>query len=297
MSGTREVTYRQLRAFVVLASELHFGRTAEIIHVTQPALSFSIRQLEHAVGVELFRRTTRSVELTPAGKDFLTKVRPALKSLDDAMASARRWAEGTSGLLRIGYLIGAGLEELPRLLRRFADAYPDIRVETMEFDFSDPSAGLAKGEVDMAVLRPPVDVKNLSYAHLSEEGWVACVPRDHRLATRRAVRLAEVLSEPIVAAPASAGGWRDYWIAAAYRNDRPVTIAAEAATYEAEFTTVAQGKAISITSETSARYFRRPGVVFVPIKDAPPCTVALAWPRRNAAPAVRRFVRLARSDS
>ena len=217
-----------------------------------------------------------------------------MRAVDEALESARLWAEGTRGVLRLGYLIGAGLDRLPRLLRDFADAYPDIRVETVEYDFADPSAGLSRAEVDIGLVRPPIDCEGLRFQQVSEEGWVACVPPDHRLAGRAEVMLADILEEPIVAAPQSAGGWRDYWIAASYRQARPARVVAEAATFEAEFTAVAQGKGISITVETAARYFRRPGVVFIPVRDAPPCSVSLAWPRRDPAPAVARFVELAR---
>ncbi|MCX6432865.1 MAG: LysR substrate-binding domain-containing protein, partial [Actinobacteria bacterium] len=106
-----------------------------------------------------------------------------------------------------------------------------------------------------------------------------------------------LLNEPIIAAPSSAGKWRDYWIAQQYRDHVVAQVTAEAATFEAEFTLVAQGKGISITVETAARYFRRPGVVFVPITDAPICAVALAWPESGTAPAVNHFVRMAASDS
>jgi DNA-binding transcriptional LysR family regulator len=291
-----EVTQRQLHAFVVLAQELHFGRAAARLHVSQPALSVAIQQLEKAVQVPLLHRSTRNVSLTAAGEDFLAKLVPALHAVDEALESARRWAEGTRGVLRLGYLIGAGLERLPRLLRGFGDAYPEIRVETVEYDFADPSAGLSRAEVDIALVRPPIEVKGLRYLKISEDGWVACLPKDHLLAGRQSVFLADILDEPIIAAPESAGAWRDYWIAKEYRTKRPAQIVAEAATFEAEFTAVAQGKGISITSETVSRYYQRPGVVFVPVVDAPPCSVSLAWPRVGAEPAVARFVRLARES-
>ncbi|MEI7780227.1 MAG: LysR family transcriptional regulator, partial [Actinomycetes bacterium] len=172
MVTTPEVTQRQLRAFVVLAEELHFGRAAARLHVSQPALSVAIQQLEKALRVALLTRSTRSVILTPAGEEFLTNLAPALVAVDSALDLARSWAEGTRGRLRLGYLIGAGLERLPKLLREFSDAYPDIRVETFEYDFSDPSAGLASGEVDIALLRPPLEVKNLRFLEISQEGWV-----------------------------------------------------------------------------------------------------------------------------
>ncbi len=293
MTTVPDVTQRQLRAFVVLAEELHFGHAAARLHMSQPSLSLTIQHLERLLGVVLLTRSTRSVALTPAGEDFRARITPALQAVDSALESAGRWAEGTRGVLRLGYLIGAGLERLPRLLREFADAYPEIRVETAEYDFADPSAGLAAGEVDIALIRPPLEVPGLRYLKVSEEGWVACLPRDHRLAGRKRLRLKDILDEPIIAAPKSAGVWRDYWVASEYRDAKPARIVGEAATFEAEFTTVAQGRAISITGETAARYYQRPGVVFVPISDAPPCSISLAWPAKGAGPTVRRLVRIA----
>ena len=291
VSDAPEVTQRQLRAFVVLADELHFGRASARLHMSQPALTLSIQQLEKALGVVLLIRSTRSVTLSPAGIDFRFRIGPALHAIDEALEATQRWADGTRGVLRLGYLIGAGLELLPKLLRSFADAYPHIRVETREYDFSDPSAGLDSGEVDIALVRPPIDSKGMRFLQISEEGWTACVPRDHPLATLDEVKLEDILGEPIVAAPQSAGGWRDYWIASSYRSDhKPAVVVAEAATFEAEFTAVAQGKAISITMATAALYFRRPGVAFIPIVDAPPSSVSLAWPRKGSGPAVARFV-------
>ena len=292
-----EATQQQLRAFAVLATELNFRRAAELLFISQPALSQSIKQLERAVGVSLLTRSTRHVELTPAGADFAERLRPALSAIDYAIASAQRWAEGTNGVLRIGYLIGAGLERLPKLLREFSAMYPGIRVEIVEYDFSDPTAGLASASVDIAIVRPPIDVDGINLLQFSEEGWVACLPTDHRLAARRRVKLAELLDEPIIAAPSSAGKWRDYWIAEQYRDQVVAKVAAEAATFEAEFTAVAQGKGISITVATAARYYRRPGVIFVPISDAPMCSVALAWPGGNTAPAAAHFVTMAAAHS
>ena len=290
-----EATQQQLRAFAVLATELNFRRAAELLYISQPALSQSLKQLEKALGVALLTRDTRHVALTPAGADFAAKLRPALAAIDDAVASARRWSDGTNGVLRIGYLIGAGLDLLPKLLREFAERYPGIRVETVEYDFSDPSAGLASKSVDLAVVRPPIDVDAIETLEISQEGWVACLPTDHRFASRRRLKLAELFDEPIIAAPSSAGTWRDYWIAQEYRDKGFAKVVAEAATFEAEFSAVAQGKGISITIGSAPRYFKRPGVVFVPISDAPMGSTVLAWPTTDTAPAAIRFRPFARA--
>jgi DNA-binding transcriptional LysR family regulator len=105
---------------------------------------------------------------------------------------------------------------------------------------------------------------------------VACLPRDHRFADRDDVDITELLDDPIVCAPASAGGWRDYWMATELRS-RPPTIAAVAATYEAETTAISRGLGISFTTEAIARLYDRPGIVYVPIRGHAPSYIALAW--------------------
>jgi DNA-binding transcriptional LysR family regulator len=151
------VTLRQLRYFAVLGEELNYRRAAERLFITQPALSTAIKQLEHQLGVMLFTRTTREVSLTELGQAWLPKVGDALRGIDaavddliDMSAHYRR--------IRLGYLIGTGADLLFRLMRHFEAAYPEITLEPREFDFSDPTAGLADGTTEVAIIRPPVDL-------------------------------------------------------------------------------------------------------------------------------------------
>jgi DNA-binding transcriptional LysR family regulator len=246
------------------------------LFITQPALSTAIKQLEHQLGVMLFTRNTREVALTELGAAWLSTVREALRGIDSAVddlialsAHYRR--------IRLGYLIGTGADLLFRLVRHFEVAHPEISVEPREFDFSDPSAGLADGTTEVAIIRPPVDLPEHRMFILDAEDWVACLPRDHRLAQRSELTIAELLDEPIVVAPSTAGRWRDYWMAMDARDGKPPTIAAVAATYEEETTTIARGLGISFTSEASARLYNRQGIVYVPITDRPRNYTALAW--------------------
>ncbi len=234
---TGDVTLRQLRYFAVLGEELNYRRAAERLFITQPALSTAIKQLEHQLGVMLFTRTTREVALTELGQAWMPKVRDALHGIDaavddliDLSAHYRR--------IRLGYLIGTGADLLFRLVRNFEAAYPEITLEPREFDFSDPTAGLADGTTEVAIIRPPVDLPEHRMFILDAENWVACLPRDHPLAGRSELAIAELLDDPIVVAPATAGRWRDYWMAMDARGGKPPTIAAVAATYEEETTTV-----------------------------------------------------------
>jgi DNA-binding transcriptional LysR family regulator len=224
----------------------------------------------------LFTRSTREVALTELGAEWLPAVREALHGIDSAVddliamsAHHRR--------IRLGYLIGTGADLLFRLIRHFEVAHPEIRLEPREFDFTDPTAGLADGSTEVAIIRPPVDLPEHRMFILDAESWVACLPRDHRLAQRSELSISELLEEPIVVAPSTAGRWRDYWMAMDARDGKPPTIAAVAATYEEETTTIARGLGISFTSEASARLYGRQGIVYVPITDRPRNYTALAW--------------------
>jgi DNA-binding transcriptional LysR family regulator len=271
------VELRHLRAFVGLAEELHFGRAAQRLYLTQPALSQTIRQLEDSIGGKLVERTTRSVRLTANGKAFLVDARAVLVAYDAGVARAARAARQEQGILRVGYQIGAALEIAPAVLRAFAERYPSVTVELREFDFGEPFAGLDKGVVDLAFVKLPLNDARLAYEFLEHENVFAGLAPQHRLAQRSSIAIAEILDDPIVAAPLRAGAWRDYWLATEYRGGKPPTIALEAANFDSELQAVAVGKAITITSLSAPKYYARPGVVFVPIHDLPPVSVVLAW--------------------
>jgi len=283
-----DVNLRSLRYFEALGTELNYRRAAEKLFITQPALSAAIQNLERVIGDRLFDRDTRSVALTATGREWLPHVRRALAEVDAALEAVARLVD--YGHVRIGYLIGTGADLLFELLEGVDEAFPDVTVDTVEYDFADPTAGLASGATDIALLRPPVDVPDLQLSIVAEESWVACLPRTHRLAGRAELRIEELLDEPIVVAPKSAGRWREYWYAADVRGGVEPPIAAEAATYEAEATLVSRGVGISFTTSSMYRLYDRPGLVFVPIADRPPSYTALAWRADRLTTPARRLV-------
>ncbi len=269
------VTLRQLEAFLGVAEELHFGRAAERLSVSAPWLSHTVRDLERVLRVELLTRTTRTVRLTPAGQVFAGLASQILAELSSAIKTVRGLA-APHDTLKLGYTIGAGLEVVPRLLRTYHQREPAAVVETEEYDFTDPSAGLRDNLVHAAVVRPPLGLAGLVSVELATERLVACLPEDHPLAAHSGLGVADVLPEPIVAAPVSPGPWRDYWILTDYRSG-PAPVVAEASTLDAEMHMVSRGVGLSVTSEAVGLWYRRPGVTFVPILDLPPCSVVLAW--------------------
>lgn len=275
----------------MLGAELNYRRAAEKLFITQPALSTAIKQIEHQFGVALFTRNTREVALTELGAAWLPQVQQALGGVDAVVANLVTLSGTRQGVLRLGYLIGTGADLLFRIVRHFESAYPDVTVEPIEFDFADPTAGLADGSTEVALIRPPVDLPDHRMLILDTESWVACLPRDHRLAGRAEIEIGELLDDPIICAPVSAGLWRDYWMAMDMRANRPPAIGGVAATYEAETTMVARGLGISFTTSSAAEFYDRPGIAYVPITGRPPSRTALAWLPGSLSPQADALVR------
>ncbi|MEV5354929.1 LysR substrate-binding domain-containing protein [Streptomyces sp. NPDC052693] len=190
---------RQLRYFVAVAEERHFGRAADRLHMAQPALSQAIRRLEADLGVELLHRTTRRVELTDAGRAYLIRARAILADVDDAAHEARRVASGSVGHLSIGCVGSATYSLLPPLSRHLAAELPGVDFAFRgEMLAPDQVEALRTGAIDVALLRPTVADSSLTVAPLRRDRLVVAVPADHRLAGRRQVRVADLRQADLI---------------------------------------------------------------------------------------------------
>jgi DNA-binding transcriptional LysR family regulator len=286
---------RQMRFFVTLAAELNFRRAAEREHIAQPAFSGQIRRLERELGVRLFDRTSHYVRLTEAGRLFLDEVVPALDQVDRAAAVARAAGRGELGSVTVGFLGSAANELTPLILRSYAERHPAVSVGLREYDFRDPSAGLAGRHVDVAFMRPPVDSQHeLALVPLLEEPRVAIMASDHHLAGEESVSLARLLHEPFIVGPSSAGVWREHWLATERRGGIPPRLGPEANTIDEWLHMVAAGHGVSLTPASSERFHGRPGVRFVPVPDVDGSTVTIACRRGPSNAAVSAFVDVAR---
>ena len=185
-----------------LAEQLHFGRTAEHLFITQQALSKQIATLEAEVGVTLVQRTTRSVALTPAGELFRDACRRSLRELDAGVEAIR----GDPGILQLGLIVLGALELTDPLLAEFRRTRPASEIVTRQFTFADPSAGLADRSSDAAIVRLPIDVTGLRVQRLFVEPRVVAVPVGHALAGRPRVGVHELLDETITVSSAAASG-------------------------------------------------------------------------------------------
>ena len=166
----------QLRCFVAVAEELHFGRAAERLNMTQPPLSRQIRLLEHHVGAELLARTSRSVRLTAAGKAFFPEAARILRIAEEATFSARRAARGEQGLLAIGFTSASGYSLLPEVVRRLREHAPGVALTLKELVSTAQVEALNAGELDVGLLRPhPMDGK-LESRLIAREALMLAIP-------------------------------------------------------------------------------------------------------------------------
>jgi DNA-binding transcriptional LysR family regulator len=190
---------RQIRSFLSIAETLHFGRTAELIHLSQPALSLQIRALEEQIGVRLFERDRRKTTLTAAGLTFRDDAAAAVSQLEQAIRRARLAAAGKLGLLRVGFISTAGNEIVPNLVRRFRGSNPDVVFSLCNILTTDQIRMLAAGSLDIGFLRLPIgEHPELEVVEVHREPFVVVTPLSHKLAKRKKIALHELSGENFV---------------------------------------------------------------------------------------------------
>ncbi|MFC4048102.1 LysR family transcriptional regulator [Actinomadura syzygii] len=269
---------RDLRYFVAVAEDLGFTRAAERLFISQPALSKQIRQLEELMRVRLFDRDRRAVRLTAPGEALLPVARELLQRWDEAQRAVADAAAAESSLLTVGMSTSVGRGLLGTLRDRFAERRPGCDLRLRQVNWTDPTAGLADGEVDVAFVWLPFpgqDDLNVRVV-AREPRWVA-FRHDHWLAGRDEVRFAELLDESFLALPESAGPLRDHWLAIDERGGRPPVVCATVTNSEETFAALESGDAIVLLAAGNAEIYRRPGIMTIPVTDLSPTELALAW--------------------
>ena len=294
----------QLRYFIAVAERLHFGRAAAALHISQPPLSRAIRGLEEQLGVVLFARSRRRVELTPEGARFLDEARRIAAQLERAVSELRGMASGERGRLRIGFVSLADFGVLPGLLKAYKASQPGIALALREMLSPDQAAALAEGELDFGLLLPPVaGAGELEYLVVQRERFVAALPLGHRLARGRGkLAMSALAGEAFVMVPREiAPGLYDIVTALAARAGFSLNVAQEAIQMQTVVSLVSSGLGAAIVPGSLANLGRR-GVVYRELADPHPrLDLWLAWRRgasgANAGPAGRAFVALARRSA
>ncbi|WP_256852615.1 LysR family transcriptional regulator [Pantoea sp. Fr+CA_20] len=193
------IELRHLRYFIAVAEELHFGRAAQRLHISQPPLSQQIMQLEAETGAQLFNRTNRSVQLTPAGQQFLQDARTILLQVDQATQRAARLHRGEEGELRIGFTSSAAfIGVMSDALYRFRQRWPEVHVQMQEINTRQQLAPLHEGKLDLGVMRNTPLPADLHHQLLLREPLCAVVHKAHPLAAAGQISLQALASEPFV---------------------------------------------------------------------------------------------------
>jgi len=192
-------TFDQLAGFIAVAEELHFGRAAERLNMTQPPLSRQIQKLEKIIGTELLERDNRKVQLTPAGEAFLEEARRLMALANRAPVTARRIATGRSGHLRVGFTAASGFSILGPLLEEISEIIPDVDIDLQELVTGEQIRGLLTGELDLGLARPPFDREIFDSHLLYKESLMLAVPSGHRLAAlTHPIEESDLSGEPLI---------------------------------------------------------------------------------------------------
>jgi DNA-binding transcriptional LysR family regulator len=264
---------RELRYFVAVAEERRFTHAAQRLYITQQSVSAAIAQLERRLGVELLVRDRQGLRLTPAGDALLGAARGILAQAATAVQDTRRAAGAAP--LRVGYAVLAASELTTPILAHLQAAEPQLEIRLRLADYDDPSAGLATATADVALVRRPIDGP-YAFEDLFAEARVAVLARTHARAAAESVWIDELAADPVITDPGPDAVWRAFYTADDVRGGPPAR-GVEVGSFDEELATVALGRAIAFTSAAAARLYPRPDVGYVPLADAAPCTVALAW--------------------
>lgn len=261
--------FRLLRYFVVVAEELHFSRAAARLNMAQPPLSRQIRNLEEELGVQLFLRTRRRVELTEPGRYFLGSARELLAQADQAALQVQRVARGETGLLRIGMVSSVAFEDtLPRVVRAYRKRFPGVTVALRELSPNEQLAALKEERIQVGLMRLPLKVAMLASTPFYREPLVAVLPAEHPLASRKRIPLKALAKDPFIIVPRSQGlGGEDLVLGACLRAGFTPLVAQEALELQSVIGYVAAGFGVSLLPSASRR-LAHGGVAFVTL--APP---------------------------
>lgn len=292
----RDVELRELRIFLALADELHFGRTAERLGISQPGVSEAVRVLESRLGVKVFDRTSRRVRLTPAGDELKRNLVPALAALDQALAQASELSSAVRGLLRIGFVLTTEGPALSGLIAAFQGRYPGCEVRLQEVETFDAYRALRRGDIDVLCNWLAVDEPDLTagsaFAHYQRA--VAVAPT-HSLASNNTVSIEDLADEEVaLLPPTTPPAVYDLIVPPRTPSGRPIRRTQPVQTINEILSLVARGRIVHPTSST-VPIFNRDDVALIPIDDLPPLPLGLVWCTSRDNPRIRALNEIASS--
>jgi DNA-binding transcriptional LysR family regulator len=283
---------RHLRYFIAVAEEENVSRAALRLHVSQPALSRQVRDLEEEIGFLLFERSAKSVRLTEAGRVFLSESRAVIQSAEQAVQTARAVATG-SGELHVGYAPSLTARFLPGTLRAFQAAAPKIRVKLHDLSTEEMLAGLRGGKLQIAFLLrlSPALLRGLKFEELLRDRICVAVSPSHPFASRRRATLAEAAAEPIVSySRKDYPDAHDHLLSVFASLKRKIRFAEEHDSVSSVIAAVESGVGIAVVPE-SLSCIAGPRLKLIPLHPAPaPLRIGAAWSPKDLSPAAQTFL-------
>jgi DNA-binding transcriptional LysR family regulator len=294
------VELREIRVFLVLAEELHFGRTAVRVGLTQSRVSQTIRDLERKLGTTLAHRTSRRVALTPAGEQFRREAADALATMDQVLQATRAASASLAEPLRIGAVSAvAGGPRLRAVIATYETDHPDGGVQFVGLPFADRFGPIRRGEVELVVTHLPLDQPDLVAGPvLMRQPFMLGVHRSHPLADRGSVTVEDLADHTIgqldIQGPTE---FLDVLGPRRTPSGRPIPRLRLSPREPSELMlAIAQGRIVQPVTTTFAQSLHHPDVVFVPFRDLSPGKTVLAWRRRDRDPRLREFLRILREE-
>ncbi len=285
----------QLRCFVTVAEELHFGRAAARLNMTQPPLSRQIQVLEHIIDAPLLERTSRSVRLTPAGRSFLPEARRILKLAESAAQVAHRIALGKTGSLKIGFTAAAAYGFLPDLIAACRARLPEVDFSLKEMVSGDQLEALASGQIDAGLLRPPIARPEFASRRVLAEPLLAAIPKRHALASAATVSIKDFDGEPLVMySPYEARYFHDLLVSLFTHADVLPRYVQHLSQIHSILAMVRAGLGLAIVPAAAAS-LKIADVRLRPLKlrTAAPVELFLVWRRDDENPLVRSLIEIA----
>ena len=288
---------RHLRYFVAAAEAENVSRAALKLHVSQPALSRQIRDLEQELGFSLFERSAKSVRLTEAGKTFLTEARGVLQRAEEAVNRARALANGEHAQLHLGYAPSPTARILPTILRSFQSQFPKVRVKLHDLSTEEMLAGIREGKLELAILVRPArsTLRGLRFEELARDTMCLAVPPDHALARRRFATLAQVAQERLVAfSRTDFPEYHEYLETLFAPTKSEPRIAEEHDGAASLIAAVEAGIGVAIVPESFA-CFTGPRLKLIPLSPMPePIVIGGAWPKGGLSQTAENFWKTAK---
>ncbi|MDL4774841.1 MULTISPECIES: LysR family transcriptional regulator [Thermomonosporaceae] len=281
----------EIEVFLTLADELHFGRTAERLGLSQSRVSQTVQKLERRIGVLLFERTSRQVSLTPIGRQFHDDLFPAHELVRQAFARAVAAGRGITGTLRVGYS-GAWCGDLIVAAGDlFNTRHPDCRIDIREVQITDPLGPLRAGELDLQISELPIDEPDIRTGPVVfSEPRALMVPDGHALARRESVSVEDLADAVLVT---TAGTMPDYWLDHHFPRrtpaGRPIPQGPAVRYWQEVFSHVYTGKGVSPAALRTREHYSRAGVTWIPFSDAPPIEYGLLWRVASETALIRAF--------